>query len=92
MEKELEYSLEDQSSIVKQRLIYHFANPLTGEWIIPKNMPFMKEFLNEVKKLTELCDQSSNNEISVYEDDPDESVEKCKCCGGYHESDMCCYD
>ena len=25
-------------------------------------------------------------------DEPDETVEKCKCCKSFHEPDVCCYD
>jgi acetone carboxylase gamma subunit len=25
-------------------------------------------------------------------DEPDEPVEKCKCCKSFHEPDLCCYD
>lgn len=44
--------MSEQNKIVKERLQYHFSNP-NGEWNIPNDMPFMKEFLNEVKKLCE---------------------------------------
>lgn len=40
----------NQAEIVKQRLNYHFSDG-DGNWNVPKNMPFMKEFLNEVYKL-----------------------------------------
>lgn len=43
-----------QAEIVKQRLHYHFAKT-DGTWDIPKDMPFMKEFLNEVNKLCDLA-------------------------------------
>lgn len=46
-------SLQTQSKIVSDRLSYHFGNP-HGGWNIPQNMPFMKEFLNEVQKLCNL--------------------------------------
>jgi len=39
-----------QAEIVKQRLHYHFSDG-DGNWNVPKSMPFMKEFLNEVYKL-----------------------------------------
>jgi hypothetical protein len=42
----------NQSEIVKQRLNYHFSDG-DGNWNVPKSMPFMKEFLNEVYKLCE---------------------------------------
>lgn len=51
-----------QNNIVKQRLHYHFAS-IDGGWIISKNEPFMKEFLNEVSFLTKLC-ESENVEQS----------------------------
>lgn len=50
--------LKTQNTIVKQRLHYHFAKT-DITWDIPKDMPFMKEFLNEVKHLTELCEGKS---------------------------------
>lgn len=46
-------SASNQVEIVKQRLHYHFAKT-DGTWDIPKDMPFMKEFLNEVKKLCDI--------------------------------------
>lgn len=42
-----------QAEIVKQRLNYHFVNT-NGKWNVPKEMPFMNEFLNEVKKLCDI--------------------------------------
>ncbi len=42
-----------QVEIVRQRLHYHFLQT-DGTWDIPKDMPFMKEFLNEVKKLCDI--------------------------------------
>ena len=46
-------SASNQAEIVKQRLHYHCAKT-DGTWDIPKDMPFMKEFLNEVKKLCDI--------------------------------------
>ena len=46
-------SASNQAEIVKQRLHYHFAKT-DGTWNVPKDMPFMKEFLNEVKKLCDI--------------------------------------
>lgn len=43
----------NQSEIVKQKLNYHFAN-LEGGFNVPKNMPFMSEFLKDVKKLCDI--------------------------------------
>lgn len=39
---------------VSERLSYHFAGT-SGGWNVPKNMPFMKEFLNEIRNLCDLC-------------------------------------
>lgn len=52
-----EKDLKKQSDIVKQNLKYHFMNT-NGDWVIPKNMPFLKEILNDTLKL---CDKVSNN-------------------------------
>ena len=49
--------LHEQVEIVKQRLNYHFLQ-IDGTWDIPKGLPFMKEFLNEVNKLCSLAKQS----------------------------------
>lgn len=46
-------SASNQAEIVKQRLHYHFAKT-DGNWDVPKDMPFMKEFLNEVKRLCDI--------------------------------------
>lgn len=43
----------DQQRIVSERLTYHFAN-VDGSWNIPDGMPFMNEFLNEVRKLCDI--------------------------------------
>lgn len=43
----------NQAEIVKQRIHYHFAKT-DDNWNIPKDMPFMKEFLNEVKNLCDI--------------------------------------
>jgi hypothetical protein len=48
----LSNSALNQAEIVKQRLNYHFSDG-DGNWNVPKSMPFMKEFLNEVYKLCE---------------------------------------
>lgn len=45
---------ERQAQIVRERLSYHFANT-SGGWNIPPDMPFMQEFLNEVRTLCDLC-------------------------------------
>lgn len=49
-------NLKEQNEIVKQRLHYHFANP-NGTYNIPKEMPFMKEFLSTVDKLCKMIDE-----------------------------------
>ena len=64
--------LKTQNTIVKQRLHYHFAKT-DGTWDIPKDMPFMKEFLNEVKHLTELCEGKSVSTGSGQSNIPDVS-------------------
>lgn len=53
-----EKTLKDQTEIVKQRLHYHFAQ-VGGGWLIPKDAPFMKEFLNEVKRLCDIAEKHS---------------------------------
>lgn len=58
-------SIKLQSQIVKERLHYHFAK-VGGVWNIPKDMPFMNEFLNCVDKLckmTETEDLILNNSV-----------------------------
>jgi len=50
-----------QAEIVKQRLNYHFRKT-DGGWLIPENMPFMNEFLNEVSKLCELANGAEQRE------------------------------
>lgn len=44
--------MSNQSKIVKSNLHYFFKSP-SGEWNIPKEMPFLKEFLTDVEKLCE---------------------------------------
>ena len=53
-----------QSEIINERLHYHFTK-FDGSWNIPKDMPFMVEFLNEVKKL---CEKIKNNKKIIYHD------------------------
>jgi hypothetical protein len=48
-------TVQEQSEIVKQRLNYHFLK-IDGSWDIPKALPFMKEFLNEIKLLCKLVE------------------------------------
>lgn len=48
-------NLPEQVEIVKQRLHYHFLQ-IDGSWDVPKGLPFMKEFLNEIKTLCELAE------------------------------------
>lgn len=43
--------LQKQSDIVLQRLNYHFLKADGINWIVPDNMKFMNEVLNEIKKL-----------------------------------------
>ena len=54
-------NIKVQSMIVKQRLLYHFASTTKDKWNIPKNMPFMNEFLNEVLKLCNMCEENIIN-------------------------------
>lgn len=49
----MEDNLLNQAEIVKQRLHYHFLQ-IDGSWDIPKGLPFMKEFLNEIKRLCDI--------------------------------------
>lgn len=52
-------TIKNVAEIVRQRLNYHFAGT-NGDWNIPKNIPFMQEFLNEVRTLCDLVlDQTS---------------------------------
>jgi len=48
-------NIQNQAEIVKQRLTYHFLQ-IDGSWDVPKNLPFMKEFLNEIKTLCKLIE------------------------------------
>jgi hypothetical protein len=48
-------NLQDQVEIVKQRLHYHFLQ-IDGSWDVPKGLPFMKEFLNEIRTLCKLVE------------------------------------
>ena len=52
IDKENGRHLLKQKEIVQQRLSYHFGR-VGGGWIVG-DMPFMNEFLNEVKKLCEM--------------------------------------
>ena len=48
-----------QKEIVQQRLSYHFGR-VGGGWIVD-DMPFMNEFLNEVKKLCEMIEDEGED-------------------------------
>lgn len=51
--------LRKQNEVVKQRLKYHFANN-EGGFNIPKGLPFMKEFLNDINSLCIMVDEKLN--------------------------------
>lgn len=58
-------TLQEQSEIVKQRLHYHFEK-VGGGWNIEgMNVPFMKEFLNEVERLCALSNVVGQSEQLV---------------------------
>lgn len=57
--------IKKQSEIVKMRLEYHFGTGIANQWNIPKDMPFMKEFLNEVERLCALSDVVGRSEQLV---------------------------
>lgn len=50
--------LKRQAEIVEQRLQHHFVDLLDGGFNIPDNMPFMAEFLLEIKKLCALTNEA----------------------------------
>lgn len=52
-EDEKKEELRNQNIIVYQRLMYHFGNP-NGSFNVPPDLPFMKEFLNEINKLCDM--------------------------------------
>lgn len=47
-------AISDLARKVNERLSYHFADT-SGGWNVPKEMPLMQEFLNEVRTLCDLC-------------------------------------
>jgi len=49
-------TLKVQAEIVRQRIMYHFAL-IDGSFSTPVNMPFMKEFLNEINKLLHIIEK-----------------------------------
>lgn len=59
-EREKNDAIKKQVEIVSGRLQYHFRS-VDGGWLIPKDAPFMKEFLNEVYRLCKL--KSPNEKI-----------------------------
>jgi len=76
--------LKEQNEIVKQRLHYHFANS-NGEYNIPKDMPFVKEFLSSVDKLCKMVDkQTEVNDFVI----ADVSKSVCSTCGK-HNNPFC---
>lgn len=48
------YTISECARKVNERLSYHFADT-SGGWNVPKEMPLMQEFLNEVRTLCDLC-------------------------------------
>ena len=48
------HTISECARKVSERLSYHFAG-ISGGWNVPKDMPFMREFLNEVRTLCDLC-------------------------------------
>jgi len=51
--------LKQQANIVKQNLYYHFADS-SGNWIIPDDMKFLNEVLNDIMKLCDLANGVSD--------------------------------
>lgn len=51
--------LKQQANIVKQNLYYHFADSC-GNWIIPDDMKFLNEVLNDIMKLCDLANGVSD--------------------------------
>ena len=51
--------LKQQANIVKQNLYYHFADSC-GNWMIPDDMKFLNEVLNDIMKLCKLANDVSD--------------------------------
>lgn len=49
--------LKKQADIVKENLIYHLMDS-SGNWMLPENMKFLNEVLNDVMKLCKLVDEN----------------------------------
>lgn len=52
-------NLKTQSEIVRQNLIYHLMDS-SGNWMLPDNMKFLNEILNDVMKLCKLANDVSD--------------------------------
>jgi len=51
-------AIVEQAEIVRQRITYHFGTTTpNGGYIIPKGVPFMREFLNEIDKLLKMIEE-----------------------------------
>ena len=48
------YTISECARKVSERLSSHFAST-SGGWNVPKDMPFMQEFLSEIRTLCDLC-------------------------------------
>lgn len=51
---EARLTISEWARKVSERLSYHFAST-SGGWNVPKDMPFMQEFLSEIRTLCDLC-------------------------------------
>jgi hypothetical protein len=59
--------LKNQAKIVKQNLIYHLMDS-SGNWMLPDNMKFLNEVLNDVMKLCKLAndvDKSTEQALPI---------------------------
>lgn len=50
--------IKNVARVVSERLSYHFAST-SGDWNVPEDMPFMREFFNEIRTLCDFCLRAS---------------------------------
>lgn len=72
--------LKKQASIVKQNLYYHFADSC-GNWIIPDDMKFLNEVLNDIMKLCNLANVVSDEPQTTTSNITHVSNAVCDFCG-----------
>ena len=76
----------------EQAVLYQdFFNFLSQEHNLTCTIEEMDEIIHEAQTFVKKFDIADVVDTSVC-DEPDEPIQRCKCCKSFHEPDVCCYD